>query len=355
MRALKEPKNPKDRLVNLKRRTKGHPDHADTGEKRRGGVGILDRYTLRVSVTDRCQLRCDYCVPDSVKHTPHYLLSPEDHGRMAQLLADLPIAKVRYTGGEPLLRRDLPEIITAWKDALPQASLGVTTNGQLLTKRADALHEAGISMATIHLDTLRPDRYSDLMGEGDLEHALAAIDASLARGWLTKINVVVQRGRNDDELIHFLDFSRRRKVEVRFIEMMNTGSAEGFVAEHFINGAEIIGRIAGEVGVKPAARRHPSDPASLFEIPDDGLRFGLIASDTQPFCEACDRLRITAKGELRGCLYAPGGYSLLNSIHDQADTVLEKERILDAIGKKKSHHPDHDEERVNFSMAGVGG
>jgi cyclic pyranopterin phosphate synthase len=349
MRALKESKTD---LVKIGR---GPGTQASGEDKARGGVGLLQRYTLRVSVTDRCQLRCDYCVPDSVKHTPHYLLSPEDHGRMATLLSELPIAKVRFTGGEPLLRRDLPNIIQSWKEALPNAALGVTTNGQLLTRRADALHEAGIRMATIHLDTLRADRFADLMGEGDLEHALAAVDASMARGWLTKINVVVQKGRNDDELIHFLDFSKRRGVEVRFIEMMNTGSAHGFVAEHFINGAEIIGRIASERGVKPVARRHPSDPASLFELTDGGLRFGLIASDTQPFCEACDRLRITAKGDLRGCLYAPSGYSLLNSIHDQAEPRAEQKKILQAIATKKSHHPDIDAERVNFSMAGVGG
>jgi cyclic pyranopterin phosphate synthase len=109
------------------------------------------------------------------------------------------------------------------------------------------------------------------------------------------------------------------------------------------------------VELKKVPRRHPSDPASLFEVQKDGLRFGLIASDTQPFCEACDRLRITAKGELRGCLYAPTGYSLLNSIHDQARPALEQDRILKAIAAKKSHHPDLDEDRVHFSMAGVGG
>jgi cyclic pyranopterin phosphate synthase len=341
----------KDDLIDLgKKKAPG-----ESSDQKRQGLGLLDSYTMRVSVTDRCQLACQYCVPDSFKHTPHHLLSPEDHGRMAALFSDLAITKVRFTGGEPLLRRDLPALVRAWSQALPETVFGLTTNGQFLTRSADALHDAGIRMATIHLDTLRSDRFETLMGKGSLEHALAALDAAKARDWVTKINVVVQRGLNDDELWNFLELSRSREVEVRFIEMMNTGSAQGFVKKRFISGQEIVDLIGEREDVKKVARRHPSDPASLFEAGTEGTAFGLIASDTQPFCDACNRLRITAKGELRGCLYAPSGHSLLDAIHERSDIEAEKTRMRAAIAGKKSHHPDVDEERAHFSMAGVGG
>ena len=312
-------------------------------------------WTLRVSVLDRCQYRCPYCRPGAVAPyvEPATRLTAEDYAALAPLFARRGVTKVRFTGGEPLLRRDLPEIVAAFRRGAPEATLALTTNGQHLAERLPALAEAGVTRATVHVDSLRPERYRALMGDGDVRDVLAATLA--ARDLLdeVKLNVVVQRGRNDDELSDFLSWSRATGVEVRFIELMNTGSAADYTRSVFMTGQEIANALAAAGGAAPVPRREASAPAARFRA-DDGLEFGIIASDTQPFCEDCNRMRLSADGRLLGCLYEAGGLDLRASLAagDQAELAA---RLGQAFADKRSHHPDVDVERVPFSMAQTGG
>lgn len=313
-------------------------------------------WSLRVSVVERCPYHCAYCRPeDANRKDRRPALSADDYGVVAASLAGLGVEKVRFTGGEPLLRSDLADIVAAFRAHLPEADLALTTNGQLLARRLDALAAAGLRRATLHLDSLDPERYRAWMGDGDVGGVLDAALAARDRLAEVKINTVVQRGRNDDEIGAFLDLSRRTGLEVRFIELMNTGAAVGYVRDVFMSGREIVAAVAARVPVEPLARRSPHDPAALWRTAD-GVTFGVIASDTAPFCAACDRLRLSSGGELRGCLYQPDGVPLLPLLR-RGDAAALREAVRAAMASKQSHHPAlaPTKRRLPFSMASIGG
>lgn len=303
--------------------------------------------TLRVSVLDRCQYRCGYCLPGSAAPflPASQWLSVADYAGLARAFAAHGVDKVRFTGGEPLLRRDLPEIVEAFRDASPSCDLALTTNGLLLTERLEALLRAGLRRATVHVDSLRPERYRALMGPGDVASVIEGALAARRRLAEVKLNVVVQRGGNDDEIEEFLAFSASTGVEVRFIELMSTGSANDYIAGAFFSGREIVDRARA----RPLPRTRSSDPAARFRS-HDGVVFGVIASDTEPFCDACVRLRLTADGHLRGCLYEAPGVSLRDLPGDALAT-----RIWCALRAKRSHHPNVTRAHEPFSVAQTGG
>lgn len=322
------------------------------------------RYALRVSVLEQCQLDCRYCRPGSVM-TPSQTakwLRADDHARLAPLFYARGVRKVRFTGGEPTLRADLVDVVAAWQGARSllddeqraAAQLALTTNALRLRPLLPALQRAGLDTVTIHLDTLRADRVSALMGDGaDVDAVFAAADDARGLGLGVKWNVVVQKGRNDDEIGAVLEESRRRGIEVRFIELMNTGSARGYVAEVFMSGAAIVDVVRKTRGVSPVPRRHPSDPAALYT--SDGVVFGVIASDTEPFCADCDRLRLSADGRVRGCLYQPGGLPLGAALREGVSDGALAALLDAALDDKRSHHPLAQAPRQPFSMADVGG
>jgi GTP 3',8-cyclase len=308
-------------------------------------------YALRVSVLDVCNLRCSYCAPGTVTSPLHKAqwLQAEEHRALAPHFAAVGVRKVRFTGGEPLVRDDLVDVVAAWRQALPDAELAVTTNASRLKEMAASLRTAGIDRVTVHLDTLRGERYEALMGRGSPDRVQKAIAVAQRTFDEVKLNVVVQRGKNDDELTDFLRFSRQTGVQVRFIELMRTGSANDVVDEAFMAGSEVIARL----GAQPIPRRHHSDPAALFR--SDDVVFGLIASDTEPFCGDCDRLRLTADGRLRGCLYESGGLPLGRALRDGVDDLALRALIESKVARKTSFHPSTDSERAPFSMAEIGG
>jgi cyclic pyranopterin phosphate synthase len=316
--------------------------------------GRRPRYALRVSVLEQCQLDCRYCRPGAVTSPTEAArwLSAAEHARLAALFFARGVEKVRFTGGEPTLRKDLVDVVAAWSAARPAGvKLALTTNALRLAPLLPALKDAGLDGVTVHLDTLKPERVVGLMGDGaDVDVVWSAVDVALSLGFSLKWNVVVQKGRNDDELAAVLAVSRQRGVEVRFIELMNTGSARGYVKEVFLSGRDVVDAI----GARSLPRRHQSDPAALFAS-NDGVVFGVIASDTEPFCSDCDRLRLSADGRLRGCLYQPGGLPLGGALRAGAsDEALLT--LLDAgLDDKRSHHPLVQAPRQPFSMADVGG
>lgn len=269
--------------------------------------------SLRVSVTDRCNLRCHYCMPeeDYVWLPREDLLSFEEIARLVRVFTRLGVDKVRLTGGEPLVRKDLPSLVRllAADDAIRDRAL--TTNGLLLASQAVALRGAGLSRITVSLDTLRAERFRDITRRDRLDDVLAGIEAAGRAGFVDlKIDTVVVRGRNEDELIELLDFGRRIGAEVRFIEYMDVGGATRWTAENVVGKKEMLAVIEAHHG----GRAEPVDleswaPAKRYRLAN-GVTFGIIASTTEPFCATCDRSRLTADGLFYLCLYAREGVDL---------------------------------------------
>lgn len=308
-------------------------------------------YALRVSVLDACNLRCGYCAPGTVGAplARARWLSAAAHARLAPHFLALGVRKVRFTGGEPLLRDNLVDVVAAWRRALPTAELAMTTNATRLIERGAALRAAGLDRVTVHLDTLREDRYERLMGKGSVRAISDAVAFAQRTFEQVKLNVVVQRGENDDELADFLAWSRATGVQVRFIEIMQTGSAADVAQARFVPGRAIVAAL----GARSVPRAHESDPAALYE--KDGAVFGVIASDTEPFCGACDRLRLTANGRLRRCLYESGGVDVGAAVASGIDDDALRALLVRAIDEKRSFHPLTQATRTPFSMADVGG
>lgn len=313
-----------------------------------------DGPALRVSLLTQCQFDCAYCRPGAAVSAGARSgwLSTAHYHRLARLLGAIGVRKVRFTGGEPLLRPDVVDIIRAFHDAMPGTPLALTTNGARLAALLEPLAEAGLSRATVHVDSLRPERYVALMGHAPLQRVLDSVLAAKQRLHTVKLNVVVQRGRNDDELLDFLEWSRVTGIEVRFIELMNTGSAVAYTRQVLMTGAEILERITTEAPVTALGRREPTDPATLYRA--GGVTFGVIASDSAPFCEACDRLRLSADGVLRGCLYSADGAPLGELLRAGATDQTLVGELHRAWRGKRSLRTDFSS-RASFSMAQTGG
>jgi cyclic pyranopterin phosphate synthase len=269
--------------------------------------------SLRLSVTDRCNLRCAYCMPetDYVWLPRQDLLSFEELARLVDAFVALGVDELRLTGGEPLLRRDLASLVRLLCEKPGVRDLALTTNGVLLAQQAPALAAAGLDRLTISLDTLDPARFERLTRRDELVHVLEGIEAARAAGFRgTKLNTVVMRGVNDDELVALLAFARAHGLELRFIEYMDVGGATHWRREDVVAREEILARIERELGPVRALPGDPSAPAERYTVGDDAQVFGIIASTTAPFCRACDRSRVTADGRWYSCLYAPDGTDL---------------------------------------------
>lgn len=267
---------------------------------------------LRLSVVDRCNLRCQYCMPeqDYVWLPRRDILSFEEFSRLVDAFARLGVERVRLTGGEPLLRRNLPVLVALLARKPAIRDLAMTTNGVLLEEQAAALREAGLHRVTVSLDTLRADRFRRLMQRDLLSSVLRGIEAASAAGFeRLKIDSVVIRGCNDDELSDLIEYGKRVAAEVRFIEYMDVGGATRWSASQVVPRAEILERARKRYGAVEALANEDSTPADRFRLPD-GTIFGVISSTTQPFCNRCDRSRITADGMWYRCLYATAGTDL---------------------------------------------
>jgi GTP 3',8-cyclase len=297
---------------------------------------IVDRLarplgSLRVSVTDRCNLRCRYCMPEQeyVWLPKQSILTFEEITRLVRVFASVGVEKVRLTGGEPLLRHDLTAL-TGMISGIPGVrDLAMTTNGLLLSRHAAALRQAGLGRITVSLDTLRPERMRELARTDRHADVLAGIDAARAAGFrgtggagALKLNTVVIRGVNDDELVDLVEFGRSHDAEVRFIEYMDVGGATEWSVEQVVSQHEMLDTLErhyGSVTPLPAG----TAPAERFQLAD-GSTFGIIASTTAPFCRSCDRSRLTADGTWFLCLYAERGIDLREPLRNGAtDAQLE--------------------------------
>jgi cyclic pyranopterin phosphate synthase len=268
--------------------------------------------SLRLSVTDRCNLRCLYCMPeeDYAWLPRDTLLSFEELTRVVRIFVSLGITRVRLTGGEPLVRSQLPALVRQLAGVAGVEDLAMTTNGVLLAEHAAALRAAGLQRITVSLDTLRRDRFQAFTRRDLLDRVLEGITAVGTAGFTgLKLDTVVLRGRNDDELPDLIEFARSVDAEVRFIEYMDVGGATGWRADDVFSRAGMLAALARRYGRITALPGRGPAPAERFRLPD-GTTFGIIASTTAPFCRACDRSRVTADGMWLLCLYAQRGVDL---------------------------------------------
>jgi len=277
---------------------------------------LLDQFqrplrNLRLSVTDRCNLRCSYCMPeqDYVWLPRQDILQFEEIERLVDVFGNLGVDKVRLTGGEPLLRRDLPVLVAALASRPQISDLAITTNGILLRQHAHDLKEAGLHRVTVSLDTLRPARFRALTRSDELDRVLDGIAAAAPLFPRLKLDTVVIRGTNDDELFDLIEFGRRYDAEVRFIEYMDVGGATHWSMDRVMTRDQMLTSLESHYGRVTPVVEASSAPADRYRLPD-GTVFGIIASTTRPFCADCDRSRLTADGMWYLCLYASRGTDL---------------------------------------------
>jgi len=305
-------------------------------------VSSLDRHgrplrSLRVSVTDRCNLRCSYCLPEGsqVWLPKADIASLEELATLVRAMTLLGTTKVRITGGEPLLRRDLTTFVRALAEIPTIEDLAMTTNAVFLPEIADRLRGAGLSRMTISIDTLQASRYAANTLRDSHGKLLAGIRAAEEAGFTPlKLNTVVMRGTNDDELAAILRFARDHGHQARFIEYMDVGGALNWDADLVVTRSEILQQLEKEFGPIESLANRGSAPANLFSL-SDGTVFGVIASVSAPFCGGCDRARLTADGKLFTCLYAADGLDLLSPLRAGA-TEAEVATLIDGRWRERN-------------------
>ena len=276
---------------------------------------------LRISVTDRCNFRCSYCMPlDEYKWIERQqVLSFEEIERLVRLLLDFGIQKVRLTGGEPLVRRDLHRLIARLSEVEGLSDISLTTNGALLAEQADALYTAGLRRINVSIDTLNKERFTALTKRGNLDDVLSGLFAAKRVGMSPiKLNAVIIRGTNDDEILTLVEFARSNGFEMRFIEYMDVGNVNAWILEKTVTKKEILETVHARFPVREVGRAHGSAPAVDYEFIDGAGEIGIIGSVTEPFCSSCTRVRLTADGKLVTCLFAESGFDLKSSIRSGA-------------------------------------
>lgn len=283
--------------------------------------------SLRISVTDRCNFRCRYCMPAELYPPDHPFLPKadilhfEEIARLAALFVSLGVAKVRLTGGEPLLRKGLPELVRMLRGIPGLDDIALTTNGVLLPDQAVSLRAAGLDRITVSLDSLDPQRFAAVSDTTiPLARVLEGIDAARAAGFPgVKLNCVLQRGVNEADILPLAEFARGRGLQVRFIEYMDVGSTQGWNLDKVVPAAEVEARLAERWPLERAASDHRNCVARHLRFADGAGAVGLIASVTEPFCAGCDRARLSADGHLYSCLFAAEGLDLKGLLRGGAD------------------------------------
>jgi cyclic pyranopterin phosphate synthase len=325
--------------------------------------GLQDRYRrrinyLRVSITDRCNLRCTYCMPaeglDLLQHTD--ILSYEEILRVARVSLRLGIEKIRITGGEPLVRRGVVEFVRSVAALPGLQDLSLTTNGLLLADMAEELRAAGLRRVNVSLDTLDPARFEEVARRPGLDQVLRGLQAAKECGLTPiKVNVVAMRGTNDDEIERFADFARENGFEVRFIEFM-PARADEWSQTRFLTAAEVLDILRRRYALVPVEEGRSSGPSRTFHLPGGG-RVGVISPLSEHFCGRCNRLRLTAEGRLRSCLFSERETDLRQLLRSPASDEELSRAIREAVHHKPEGHRLGEEERhkCGLAMSRVGG
>ncbi len=312
---------------------------------------------LRLSITDRCNLRCVYCMDDDVRFRPRdELLSVAEISRIAKVARSLGVRSVRVTGGEPLVRREVVEIVATLAE-MGFEDLSLTTNGTRLAGLAAPLAEAGLQRVNISCDSLREERFPEIRRRGRLEEVLGAMEAAEAVGLRPlKVNAVLARGVNDDEILSFAEFARAHRRIVRFIELMPLDSAGAWCRDQVVPSEEVIATIAQRYPLEPVHVAGDQAPAERYRFVDGGGEIGVIATVTRPFCGTCNRLRVTADGAVRNCLFSDEERSLRDLMRSGADDGMLVAAFLGSLADKRAGHgidePGFLRSRRSMSMIG---
>lgn len=326
---------------------------------------IIDRFgrhihNLRISVTDRCNFRCVYCMPpEGVPWFPREtILTYEEMARVARIATTLGVFKFRITGGEPLVRKDLPAFVRMLTELEGVRDLGLTTNGYLLKEQAQALYDAGLRRLNVSLDSLDRATFAELTRRDLLPRVWEGLEEAERVGFAPiKVNAVALRGYTDREILAFAELARRKPYEVRFIEFMPLDAEGNWAWDKTIPGQEIVDRIHAVWPLEPVPNGQNPAPATVYRFRDGAGRIGIIPSVTQPFCESCGRIRLTADGKLRTCLFAHAETDLRGPLRSGASDEEIAALILQAARNKEPGHGLQDGTfvRPNRSMSQIGG
>uniref|UniRef100_A0A832I315 GTP 3',8-cyclase n=1 Tax=Eiseniibacteriota bacterium TaxID=2212470 RepID=A0A832I315_UNCEI len=296
---------------------------------------------LRISVTDRCNLRCVYCMPaEGMPWLPKaQLLTYEEIARFTRVALSLGVTGVRLTGGEPTVRHDLPVLVRLLHALRPGLDLSLTTNGLKLPAMAGELRDAGLTRVNVSLDTLDRERFRAIARRDQLAQVLAGLAAAKRAGLSPiKINAVLMRGFNEDEAVPLARWARDEGFELRFIEWMPLDHQKSWSRDRLVPADEILERVHAAFPLEPAAGEDPSAPATLYRYRDGGGRVGVIASVTRPFCGHCDRIRLTADGQVRTCLFAHVEYDVRDLMRGGASDADVAVLLRAAVLRKEPGH-----------------
>jgi molybdenum cofactor biosynthesis protein A len=318
---------------------------------------LYDRFNrkhnyLRVSLTERCNLRCKYCMPaDGIPLTPApHLPTSEELIKIVSVFTEMGVNKVRFTGGEPLVRKDADLVIKEISKLVPETA--ITTNGILLDKYFDLFEEIGLKSLNISLDTLNPERFQFITRRDRFDKVLGNIQTAIDRGFHAKINVVLLKGQNDDEIVDFIRWTQDIPVHIRFIEFMPFQGNE-WDNSRLVSYFEILEIVEKEFTTEKL-QDGPHDTTKSYRIKDAAGTFSVISSMTAPFCSSCNRLRITADGKMRNCLFSTKDTDLLTPLRAGEDI---RPYILNCVRDKKEGHGGLDifDKLPNRSMIAIGG
>lgn len=311
---------------------------------------------LRLSITEACNFRCSYCLPDGYVPSGKGFLSADEIVNAARAFAGLGVWKIRLTGGEPTIRNDFLEIATQISALDGVRKLAFTTNGYKLAQRAPDYYKAGLRAINISIDSLKPEMFEAITGHNRLDEVLDGLTACVEAGFETvKINTVLLKGLNDDGLDGFIDFVADKDISLRFIELMRTLDNTDYFARHHLSGNVVIERLLVR-GWRRRPRKEGAGPALEFEHPSSKGCIGLIAPYAKDFCTSCNRLRFSAKGDLHLCLFGEGGYSLRPLLQHENQQEELQNKILTLLQFKKSSHFLHQQNSgATPHLASIGG
>jgi GTP 3',8-cyclase len=333
---------------------------------------MQDRYGhrisyLRVSITDRCNERCGYCMPQELQEwlPRHEILTYEETLRLIRIAAELGVSKVRITGGEPLTRRGIVDFVRHVPEIPQITSIGLSTNGTLLAREitpaktmAEALRDAGVQSVNISLDTLDAAVYSQITGRDFHAQALGGIDAAIVAGFdQIKLNAVLMRGRNEDQLLPLIEFAAARNLLLRFIELMPVSTTEVLNESNFISVMEAKRLVESAYGsMIPETEFRTNGPATYYQIPGRAQRIGFIGAMTNMhFCENCNKLRLTCDGKLRPCLGSYLEFDIMGPLRAGASDKQLKQFFLNVVDRKPQEHDFRNNYQPNRKMIAIGG
>jgi cyclic pyranopterin phosphate synthase len=311
---------------------------------------------LRLSVTDVCNFRCEYCLPNGYQKTNSCFLSTEEIIRLIQAFGELGTRKVRLTGGEPTLRKDLTTIARSVSAITNIKTIGLTTNGYNLAQKAEEYYDSGINALNVSVDSLNADKFHKITGHDKLDTVLKGVEAARKSGFKNiKINTVLLKGVNDNELPEILNWIKSEDLSIRFIELMRTGDNFEYFQKHHLN-ADVIKSELAELGFIPTFRKPDDGPAQEFEHQEYKGKIGIIAPYSKDFCKTCNRLRVTSRGDLRLCLFGEQGYSLRPYLASDEKKEELKDKILDLLHlKHETHYLQQGITGITQNLASLGG